>query len=393
VKSASDRFVLALQIRNEHELETLFGKERVGDVRRDIHRGFRRIADRLLERQDVLRDRVATSLDFRFLPFSFQPSVLFQDRMEQIMALKEAGTRLTRSMLHSLFGQAPGDTIDFKLVVEPFSDDVDQTEMLGRYVLDLMETCEVTGLSHARLDRGGFQRILSEESVETFLQPIVALGDERPVGFEALSRGPEGSPVRSAPDLFNTAAALDLTEALELLCVRKALETVRRVPDEYWVSINVGPGVLAGDPFLECVLSEATRPVHPRVIFELTEHVPLDAAPAFADRIETLRDRGIRWSLDDTGCGFVDLETVRAIRPHIVKMCITLVQQVGEAPEVAAELGGALEEMKAFCDEVLGEGVERTREVDALKSLGVSLAQGYLHGKPLPAAEALKAAL
>jgi WD40 repeat protein len=35
------------------------------------------------------------------------------------------------------------------------------------------------------------------------------------------------------------------------------------------------------------------------------------------------RTLGIRLAFDDTGCGFADFDTVRLLRPDIVKLCIT----------------------------------------------------------------------
>jgi sensor c-di-GMP phosphodiesterase-like protein len=41
--------------------------------------------------------------------------------------------------------------------------------------------------------------------------------------------------------------------------------------------------------------------------------------------------------------------------------------------------------MKEFCDEILGEGVEQEIQAAGLRTMGVSLAQGYLYGKAKPA--------
>jgi EAL domain-containing protein (putative c-di-GMP-specific phosphodiesterase class I) len=55
--------------------------------------------------------------------------------------------------------------------------------------------------------RHELERILQTGGVRTVYQPIVDLHTRRPVGYEALARGPAGSILESAPALFNAARA------------------------------------------------------------------------------------------------------------------------------------------------------------------------------------------
>jgi EAL domain-containing protein (putative c-di-GMP-specific phosphodiesterase class I) len=390
MRAAENRFVLALQIKNDKEVASLIGDGRMDDVRRDIQRGFRKIANSLLGKYDVLRDEVAVARDFRFVPFAFKPSVLPRDQFEQIQSLRDAGTELVRTMLAHIFGKSIGDRVTFKLLVEPFGDDVDKTEALTGYVLNLIESSASTGLPKAKIERGEFERIIEERAIETFLQPVVSLPGGEVVGFEALARGPLGSPVRSAGDLFNAASAYSLTSELEMVCARNAIEAVRHLPCRYWFSVNIGPRILQDGAFWDLVFSEPVCGYHTRLVLELTEHLPLGETDELADAMREIEQAGIRWSLDDTGCGFSDIDSVAVLKPAMVKMCITVVSQIGLNPEVTSAISAGLNHIRGLGAELLGEGVETKLQADGLADLGVTLAQGYFFGKPRPAAEVIK---
>ena len=70
--------------------------------------------------------------------------------------------------------------------------------------------------------------IIQKEDILTVLQPIISLRDGAILGYEALSRGPEGSPLYNPDALFGVAAESGKLWELEQLCRTKALETVFR---------------------------------------------------------------------------------------------------------------------------------------------------------------------
>ena len=67
-------------------------------------------------------------------------------------------------------------------------------------------------------------KIIENEDISTVYQPIVSLADGNIIGYEALSRGPENSPLQSPDNLFSTAKLYNRTWDLELLCRTKAIE-------------------------------------------------------------------------------------------------------------------------------------------------------------------------
>jgi EAL domain-containing protein (putative c-di-GMP-specific phosphodiesterase class I) len=118
------------------------------------------------------------------------------------------------------------------------------------------------------------------------------------------------------------------------------------------------------------------------VVLELTEHLPLNEAEDLVEVVKRLRTLGIRLALDDTGCGFADLDTVRLLRPDIVKLCITVIRNADKGSQFTAAIRDSAERLRTFGCLVLAEGVERENQHATLPGCGIELAQGWLYGKP-----------
>ena len=56
-----------------------------------------------------------------------------------------------------------------------------------------------------------------------------------------------------------------------------------------------------------------------RLYLELTESVPVPIGPLLYKHIERLKDLGVRFMIDDFGCGFASLRLFRQIRVDYIK--------------------------------------------------------------------------
>jgi EAL domain-containing protein (putative c-di-GMP-specific phosphodiesterase class I) len=92
-------------------------------------------------------------------------------------------------------------------------------------------------------------------------------------------------------------------------------------------------------------------------------------------------------ALDDTGCGFADMEAARSIRPDIAKLCITVTRNANRSVAHLAEIADTVAELRSVGAQVLAEGVETAEQAAALTEAGASLAQGWHFGRPVPCAE------
>jgi EAL domain-containing protein (putative c-di-GMP-specific phosphodiesterase class I) len=225
------------------------------------------------------------------------------------------------------------------------------------------------------------RQILENDGLRTLLQPLVRFPGGELIGYEALSRGPVGSPLERADNLFAAGAVCGLSHELEAACARKALRFLPKLPPGLWMAINLSSASFADNRLLD----EISRP---GVIFEITEHLPLGRIETLRPMMQKVRSGGARISLDDTGCGYADMDSAEAIRPDSIKLCITIIRSVSRHSELMLnELGERIARLQSLGIRVLAEGVESETERDILARFPIDYAQGWLYGKPRPAEE------
>ncbi|THF66321.1 EAL domain-containing protein [Pseudothauera nasutitermitis] len=380
-----DRIVLlAFRLDDPARLRALFGDAAMEQALAGLGEGLDTLTDRVLNRHARLERRRDDARGCWSGCFQLASEDFPRDPDEIREAVEVAARRLAHELLLQLFGAGSGRQIAFRLVVLPW-DEGAHTAWGAR-----AQAMLAARLEDAAASSGGepaaeeVAEILAGRTLRTVLQPIVRMADRRVVGFEALTRGPAGSPLERPDRLFDAAHAAGQALEMELLCAELALERTRgRLPAGQFVSVNLGPEALAR--------AVDALPLHGRndVVIELTEHLPLDQAGALAGAVERLRAAGALLALDDTGCGFADLDSARALAPEIVKLCITVIRHAGSSARQVEEIRATTAQLHALGCRVLAEGVETEAQHAALAGCGMELAQGWLYGRPCPVDEAL----
>jgi EAL domain-containing protein (putative c-di-GMP-specific phosphodiesterase class I) len=230
-------------------------------------------------------------------------------------------------------------------------------------------------------------RALDGTGVMTVLQPIVRLDDRVPVGFEALTRFDGHVPPRPPDEWFAAAWDIGVGEELELIAVRKALGALDRLPDELYLSVNVDPRAVVSAGFLEAIESPRAR----RLLVELTEHAPVTDYEPLARAIGALRQRGVRFAVDDAGAGYAGLNHIVRVAPDVVKLDRFLTRGVDTDPARQALTASAAAFAAATRTRVIAEGIETPGELQALRAAGIRYGQGYHLGRPGPLEEVVTA--
>jgi EAL domain-containing protein (putative c-di-GMP-specific phosphodiesterase class I) len=147
------------------------------------------------------------------------------------------------------------------------------------------------------------------------------------------------------------------------------------------LSLNFSPAAVVDGQVAE-LKSESLREFG----IEITEHAQIDDYTALLRAIGQIE--GCQLLVDDAGAGYASLCHILELHPNFIKLDISLVRDLDSDPARQALVSG----MRHFATEtktiLLAEGVESQGEADALKKLGVDLAQGYLFGKPGPLPDA-----
>ena len=228
--------------------------------------------------------------------------------------------------------------------------------------------------------------IIGNEDVSTLMQPILDVRAMSIIGYEALSRGPAGSVFQNAETLFQSARAFGLSQALDRVCLKKALRAAADIPGDRLLFLNIEPEGLA-DPGVQddlVTLSSSALLQPNRVVLELTERGMIVDFDEFRADLANLRELGFRVAIDDAGAGHSCLQSLVEVRPDWVTLDMSLIRGV-DTNEVKRDLVASLIGFGERTGmKLITEGIETMSQLTTLQSLGARYGQGFLLSRPRP---------
>ena len=232
--------------------------------------------------------------------------------------------------------------------------------------------------------RGTISSMITSGGIVAALQPIVRLVNDTVIGYEALARFPPRARVHTPDQLFGAAAALNMQSAVDLACVRAALQAASNIGEaDLFVNVLIGTlvdqsGVAALD---KAVLDARVDPA--AVVLEFSEREPVPDLALLQRIAAELRARGFRIAVDDAGAGHASMRVIAELRPEFIKVDRSLITAI-DADRARRALVVALLSFSGHIGaRVIAEGIETQREQETLQSLGVQFGQGWLLGRPV----------
>ncbi|HZC75607.1 MAG TPA: EAL domain-containing protein [Gaiellaceae bacterium] len=231
---------------------------------------------------------------------------------------------------------------------------------------------------------------LERREILVHYQPVVRLSDGQIEGFEVLARWPH--PTRgllTAGSFLPAAEETGLTVELGRHVLQQALESARRWPRNLSIWLNLSPAELANDRLVD-TLAEALKGhlVDPsRIVIEVTESGVIQGSDAALVAMRRLRELGVSLSIDDFGTGYSSLSRLAEFPIESLKIPKPFVDKLigPEADEAFVDAILRLSDSLGLA--VVAEGIEHPAQADRLRELGCRFGQGYLFGRPAPAAD------
>ncbi len=121
-----------------------------------------------------------------------------------------------------------------------------------------------------------------------------------------------------------------------------------------------------------------------RLKLELTETLVLEDVNDTIEKIQALKEIGLRFSMDDFGTGYSSLAYLSKLPLDQLKIDQSFVYNIGIKPSDAVIVQTIIGMAKNLGIEVIAEGVETEQQRDFLERNGCTHYQGYLFGKPVP---------
>ncbi|MDQ6855493.1 MAG: bifunctional diguanylate cyclase/phosphodiesterase [Candidatus Dormibacteraeota bacterium] len=239
--------------------------------------------------------------------------------------------------------------------------------------------------------RADLERAADEHEFILHFQPVVDVSTREMVSVEALIRWAHPrlgllSPAEFIDNLEQAGLMVKVGAwVLEEAC-RQTVRLRAGAQADISVSVNVSSSQMQDAGFVSVVgdaLASTGLPARALVI-ELTESGSIGESEVVGLRLRQLRALGVRVAIDDFGSGYSSFTYLRRLRVDILKIDKTFVDGLLGGGPGAALVEGMIGLGNSLGLLTVGEGVEVEEQHAALVRLGCSMAQGYLHSRPMP---------
>lgn len=250
----------------------------------------------------------------------------------------------------------------------------------------VMERMLIERLLHQALEKSEF---------ELYYQPQMVMESGRISGFEALIRwnSPELGFVQ--PNRF-----IEIAEETHLIVpigewvLRTACEFIKKLHiqgyNDLTISVNVSIVQLLQEEFVDTVKNvlKENGLDHKYLVLEITETILVKSYESIREKLQFLKNQGIKIAMDDFGKGYSSLGGLSQLPINTLKIdkifMDSLLQDLPKQiiTDMIIQIGNKMGL------EVLAEGVETKDQVEYLKKYGSLKAQGYYFSRPIPARNA-----
>lgn len=234
-------------------------------------------------------------------------------------------------------------------------------------------------------------RALENNEFILHYQPKVALTDGRLTGMEALIRwnDPETglvSPTIFIPVLEETGMIIDVGRWVMEQAIRDHGEWHAKGVNPPRIAINVSAVQMRHSDFQSTVENalRGRRNAVPFLDIEITESLFMEDIETNVQRLQALRDIGIRLAVDDFGTGYSSLSYLKRFPIDYLKIDQSFVRDVTSHPDAAAICGAIIDLAHNLKLKVIAEGVETQAQMSYLRRRHCDEMQGYYFSKPLP---------
>jgi diguanylate cyclase (GGDEF)-like protein len=246
-----------------------------------------------------------------------------------------------------------------------------------------------------RLDlENGLRSALERDCFLLNYQPQIDLDGGALCGVEALlrwsdtERGSVG-PTEFIPIAEETGLIHPIGEWVLRTACREGVQWQEGPGRGLKIGVNVSTRQLA-DPSFALVVARALRDsgLEPtRLELEITESSVLQERGVTLSTVRRIQDLGVRIAIDDFGTGYSALSALKHLPVSTIKLDRSFVRDIPNRGPDMTITGGLIGIARELDVQVVAEGVENRNQRDVLFERGCTRMQGFLFGRPIPAAE------
>ena len=236
------------------------------------------------------------------------------------------------------------------------------------------------------------RKALEEEQFELYYQPQLEVPSCRIVGIEALIRWHHPTLGLLTPAHFIPVAE----EAGMIMAIWEWVLVAALIQHNAWLEQGLPPITIGvnlssaqfSDPALALRVKEIAQVIDvplDHLELEVTESMLLSDFDAALKTLTELRAMGVKIAIDDFGTGYSSLSYLRRLPLDKLKLDQSFIRDAEQNEGDVAITRAVIAMAQSLNLAVVAEGVETQAQVNLLLSLGCSVVQGFLLGRPLPA--------
>ncbi len=240
----------------------------------------------------------------------------------------------------------------------------------------------------------GLRRALAHDQFVLYYQPQIEISSGTLIGAEALIRWQHPdlglvSPARFIPVAEETGLIVEIGDWVLREACREAARWKEAGMHEPVVAVNLSAlQFKRGDIEQSVVRALNESGIDPGMLeLELTESILIRDTDIVLATVKRLKLMGIKLSIDDFGTGYSSLSYLKRFEVDKLKIDQSFIRDLATDSEDAAIVRAIIQMARSLGLRTIAEGVEDKRVLDLLRIYHCDEAQGYFHGRPMPAGE------
>ncbi|WP_419420165.1 EAL domain-containing protein [Legionella sp. D16C41] len=239
----------------------------------------------------------------------------------------------------------------------------------------------------------GLRNAIENNEFTLFYQPLLSVSSNKIIGVEALLRWNHPELGLLLPGTFIAIAEkTGLITPIGNWVLRTACKQIKQwqqtISADLTVAVNVSGSQILQKDFVSVVEQALTESgLSPQSLeLEITEHVILENSTDVSKTMQTLKDMGIKLSMDDFGIGYSSLSYIKFFPFDKIKIDKSFTQGINTNMNDNNIVQAIINMTRSMGIQVLAEGVENKEQLDFLRNHHSNQIQGYYISPPLDAA-------
>jgi diguanylate cyclase (GGDEF)-like protein/PAS domain S-box-containing protein len=248
----------------------------------------------------------------------------------------------------------------------------------------LKETADRLSMEH------GLRHALTNNELSLHYQPQVSLTTGLITGVEALLRWNHPKLGNVPPTQFITVAEdtgliISIGEWVFMTACREGKALQDELGTDLTISVNLSPRQFQQRNLVQVIEHALARSglAARNLEIEITENILMVNSTGTLEKLQRIRELGVRISIDDFGTGFCSFSYLLQYQVDRLKIDRSFIKQAGSDPNAAAVVRTIIAMSHGLAIRVVAEGVESEEQLRFLMRRRCDEAQGYYLGGPV----------